>query len=160
MKGHRFKPQDDFACFIHRLNVFLKAARGTHRAQLAGRIDQHRNGVGNARGHPLNAGSKGSRVINVADADGAAVAIEAFVADIDIVTACGETGASSRAQCDIAAAGGVAYERVSTAGRVVDADGVVTERTNTVGRVVVASGVAGKRTSAGGRIAEARSRCL
>jgi hypothetical protein len=41
MKLDRFERQDDFAALIHRFNVFLKAARGVARAELAVGVHDH-----------------------------------------------------------------------------------------------------------------------
>ena len=60
------------------------------------------------------------------------------VADIDIVIASGEIHTGFKAQCDVAAAGSVAIERLNTIGRVVAAGCVAKERLVTVGRVAVA----------------------
>ena len=53
-----------------------------------------------------------------ADADGVGLARNTMVADVDIVTACGEIYTGLKAQGDVAAAGCVVKERLNTSGRV------------------------------------------
>ena len=66
---------------------------------------------------PFNTGDKGSRLRpHPADANGVGLASAPLnkVADIDIVTARGESVTSCNAQCGVAAAGCVALERIKT----------------------------------------------
>lgn len=68
-----------------------------------------------------------------------------------------DSGASTVADGDIVAAGGVVYERTNTVGRIVAACGVAKERANTVGRVEYAGGVAQDRALTDGRVEAAGS---
>jgi len=66
--------------------------------------------------------------LRIADADGAVVAGEPAVADIDIAIARGEIKTGISAQGDVAAAGCVVGERSVTVGRVAVAGGVAKKR--------------------------------
>jgi hypothetical protein len=88
----------------------------------------------------------------LADADLTGLARNTFVADVDIVTACGEINTGARAQGDIAVARGVLKECRKTLGRVVAAGGVEEECLKTLGHVVDAGGVAKQRKTTSGRV--------
>jgi hypothetical protein len=78
---------------------------------------------------PIDAGDKGFCVGSLgADADGAPLASNTPVADIDIAVARGEAVTSLNAQCDIEVASGIAKKRATTSGRVKGAGCVVFER--------------------------------
>ena len=87
---------------------------------------------------PADAGDKGRGLhARFADTDLSGIACKSHVADVDIVTACGEIVASLIAQRDVRVAGCVVMERSFTVGRVVGSDCVRLERTKTHSRVLV-----------------------
>ena len=134
MKRHRLERQDSFAGLIHRLNLFLKPARGAGGPELTVGIYDDIYRIGNPRCH-TNGGDKGSCLKFAADADSVGLAIDTRVTNIDIVIARGKAAAGASARCRVIAAG-VAKERIKPIGRVVAAGGgVVQERLITVGRV-------------------------
>src|SRR5437867_1564540 len=108
---------------------------------------------------PSNAGDEGIRLGSWrADADRIGLARDTTIANVDIVTAGREILAGSKAERDVAVAGGVLKERQNPCGRVVAAgcigvegvaanrgvfctDGVIVHRFPTNGRVVEPGGV-------------------
>jgi hypothetical protein len=95
---------DRFAGFLHRFDRFLETRRGDCRAEFSVGIDVNCNAA--TGGFPTNAGDKGGRVSFFrANADGGGFGLNTFVANIDIVIACGEIQTGLNAQGDIAAAG-------------------------------------------------------
>src|SRR5215216_5175241 len=105
-------------------------------------------------GSPTDAGDKGlGSVCGVADADRARLA--GHLADIDIVTACGESDTGINAQRDVVAAAGVVLERLPTDGRVQTTVDVTEERLVTLGGIIFAHRVGRKRARAGGSVAAA-----
>src|SRR5205823_13590624 len=109
------------------------------RAKLTGRV--YLNGYAH-NSCSADAGDKGGRLSSLrANADGVGFGRNTFIADIDIVIACGQIKTGTTAQGDIAAAGFVAKERCLAIGRVVAASRVAIERCLTGGRVEVANSV-------------------
>ena len=60
MKRDRFERQDDFAGLIHRFNVFLKAARGITRPELAVRVYDDIYAIEVPNCNPANVANKAS----------------------------------------------------------------------------------------------------
>src|SRR2546426_7547280 len=142
-----FKRKDGFARLVDGLDLIFETLRGGCRAKLTGGV--YFNGYA-CNSCSADAGDKRFRLSSRADTDGVGLGRNTLVTNIDIVTARREIVAGSYAQSDIAAAGGVASERIETAGRVkervktvgrVATAGVVKERLKTIGRVEVAGGV-------------------
>lgn len=88
----------------------------------------------------------------ITDADGVSFARNTRIANVDVVVAGGEVGASPAAQCNVAAAGSIEDERTITGGRVRVARSVARERLNTDCRVVVTGAIANYRGIACSRI--------
>ena len=154
VKSHWPKPQQGFAGVVHRFNLVLEAARGTCRAELAIGVDYNGNCVRVSCCDPPDADDKRTVLsidVAVADADGAGLASNTSVGDVNIVTARREKQTGVNAQCDVAGPGCVVLERIDAQGRV-QAGVVVLERRKTDGRVVVAGYVAKERASAIGRV--------
>jgi hypothetical protein len=84
MKRHRLERQDSFAGLIHRLDLFLKPARGAGGPELTVGIYDDIYRIGNPRCH-TNGGDKGSCLKFAADAGGVGLAIDTRVTNIDIV---------------------------------------------------------------------------
>src|SRR5215217_3215965 len=133
MKCHRFEREDSFARFVHRLNLFLEPTRGTHRTELAERVDQHRYGVGVLRCHSANLADKA-----------AAADVETSVANTNNVIGRGDVAAGKKPQGDITDASGAIDERSVPDRRVLDTGGVMIERHIADGRVEAAGRVAKK----------------
>src|SRR5206468_1964956 len=92
--GHRPQRKDRFTSLLHRLDCVLEAPRGRDRAELAsGGIDQY---SASCNGSPIDAGDERGAVHEwVPDADGIGLAGNAWIADVDIVTAGSEILAST-----------------------------------------------------------------
>ena len=103
MKRHRLERQDSFAGLIHRLNLFLKPARGAGGPELTVGIYDDIYRIGNPRCH-TNGGDKGSCLKFAADADSVGLAIDTRVTNIDIVIARGKAAAGANAHCRVIAA--------------------------------------------------------
>ncbi len=88
LEGHRAECQQYVACVAHRLNVLLETLRGRCHAKLTAAIYNN----GRARnGCPTDAGDQCGRLRSLlADANCIGLSRNTFVANIDIVTACGE----------------------------------------------------------------------
>ena len=143
-EGHRFEREDRFARFVHRFDSVLETRRGDDRAEVAVGVDNYPDPP--CHRYPINAGDIGVFVSSFcADADLGQVARETAVADIDIVTASGESATGARAQPDVVATGFITKEGIKTAGRVVTAACVAKECLQAIGRVVVAVDVAVER---------------
>src|SRR5439155_14460574 len=149
-EGDRLERQNRFARLVHWFDCVLETLRGDYRAQVTIRVDNHP--YTSSDGHSTDASDIGVRVsAYVADANSIALGRNTEVADVGIVIARGEISTGSSAQCDIAAAGCVASERIKTAGRVGLALCVAIERQNTVGRIGAAGFVEIERSSTDGR---------
>src|SRR6266516_3848145 len=101
MKRHRLKSQNRLPGAVHRFNLFLEPFRGTRRAKLANRVDQHRYGVA----------VSGLDVPNVAD-KAAVVHVRTSVADSNNVIGRGDANTSSIAYGRVVGAGGLKIERL------------------------------------------------
>ncbi len=130
MEGHRLERQDCFAGLFHRCNLFFVPSRGTDRAELAGRVDQHWNGVGLYRCDATNVANKA-----------AVVHVRTQAADTDNITGRGDSLASERAQRGVVGAVGVGRERTITQTSVAATGGVAKKRECAIGRVAEAFGI-------------------
>src|SRR5882724_5106090 len=154
-KAHWFERKDAFARLVHGLNIVFEARRGGGRAEMTSGIDDYPDAS-------CSRDSINTRDIGVlvswfrADADLGRLASDTTIADVDIVTAGGESSTGSDAQSDVVAAGGVAKEGIMTAGCVVSAACVAKERLQAIGRVVAAVDVAVERAPTVGRVPDAR----
>src|SRR6266480_7774982 len=104
-KADRFKRENSFARFAHRVDILFESRRGANHTELAIGITKDRNapwGVCSTDSADKSVGD-----IRVADSDGVALACHTanIVADIDIIIACGQVGAGDIAQGRIVAAG-------------------------------------------------------
>ena len=140
-EADRFEFENCFACFCHRLDLFLETSRGNDSSKFASGTNDHANAVRNRV--PIDAGNKSARLRSFgSDADGLGLAGQAGAADIDIVVSVGKITASGIAQGDIIRAADITRERVVALRRVVATDRVTDERIGPRGGVVVASGIA------------------
>src|SRR2546423_15130012 len=99
-EGHRLQGEDGLACFIHRLDCFLKAGRGCGRAKMT--VGVYDNCYTCWNGCPTNASDKCLRLILYpADANGARLAPQTSIADVDVFIASGKIAASSKSQRDV-----------------------------------------------------------
>src|SRR5262249_56778607 len=106
-----------FARLAHRFDRFLETLRRVNRTELTVGTDNHPNAAWH--GGTANASDKCSLLRSRgADANYVGLASNALVANIDIVAAGGEILTSINAQCDVAGAGCVSYERIRTVRRV------------------------------------------
>ncbi len=156
-----FERVDRFAGFVHRLDiVFIPARRYVGAAESAAAV----------YGNVIGVGSHNRLHVRVDLADVASVAhVRSIDTDTNNVISRGDADAGCKTHGNIAAAGGVVFEREHTVGRVAGAsralekridtvgsvavaDGVVKKCKLSIGRVVGAAGVAQKRPSTGGRI--------
>src|SRR5882724_12018849 len=150
-KAHWFERKDAFARLVHGLNIVFEARRGGGRAEMTSGIDDYPDAS-------CSRDSINTRDIGVlvswfrADADLGRLASDTTIADVDIVTAGGESSTGSDAQSDVVAAGCVAKEGLQAIGRVVAAVDVAVERAPTVGRVPDARCVAIERLRTVGRV--------
>src|SRR4030095_11870970 len=81
---------------------------------------------------PADAGDKGRGLhARFTDTDLSGIACKSHIADVDIVTACGEIVAGLIAQRDVRVTGCVVMERSFTVGRVVGPDCIRLERSKT-----------------------------
>ena len=136
-KGDWTKRQDRFTRFIHGVDIFLEAARGSGGPELTVGVDE--NSCAARRSYPIYPGDKSRRMRSYCtDADCGALGGNASVANIDIVAAGGEILTREHAQGDVVATG-VVVERLITVGRVGDAGGVVVERLITDRRIAAGS---------------------
>src|SRR6266542_2589776 len=87
-----------------------------------------------------------------ADADYIGLHSRTYIADVDVIIACGEIHAGAKAQCDVEVTGAV-YQRTSTVGRVQGTGCVVFERNATRCRVFEAGCVGNKRGATTGCVA-------
>ena len=138
-----------FAGLAHRPNLILEPRRRGACTQLAVCSDKNRSASGSSLS--TDAGNVGGADERFADANCAAVAGNAHVANADIIIAGGKIGPGQIPQGSVAAAG-VVQERLITIGRIEEAGVVVTERFITVGRVAVAAGVRRERSPTSGRV--------
>src|SRR5205823_1618924 len=100
---------------------FLETCRGCGRSEMTGVIDENRD-AGWHR-HATDASDKCvSMSLSCANANPSRFAGHASVADINIITASSQIKTGIIAQSDVAAPGGIVFERVHTIGRVVVAD--------------------------------------
>ena len=104
MKRHRLERQDSFAGLIHRLNLFLKPARGAGGPELTVGIYDYIYRVSNPRCH-TNGGDKGCCLKFAADADSVGLAIDTRVTNFDIVIVRGKAAAGGNARYRVIAAG-------------------------------------------------------
>ena len=114
-KAHRLKRQDDFAGFAHWLDILLESRRGRAGSELT--VGIYKDGSATEAVAPLIPVDECGGDIRIADPDGVALARHAAndVADIDIVSACGQIGAGAIAQGGVVATG-VVEERYVTTG--------------------------------------------
>src|SRR5215471_18970164 len=144
MEGHGFKREDRFARLVHGLDLRFKASRGGCRSKLTVRTYKNRGASNSDAIDPSDEGSRlprGHAATLRADADGAGLARNAFVADLDIVTAGGEIFAGSKTNPDIVAAGGVVKEGIESLSDVASAGSVTGERKTTVANIATVGGV-------------------
>ena len=102
--------EERFAGLGHGLNFVLEPRRGGARAQLAVSIDKDRSASGSSLS--TDAGNVGGADERFADANCAAVAGNAHVANADIIIAGGKIRPGQIPQGSVAAAGGVVHERI------------------------------------------------
>src|SRR5262249_42753881 len=107
------------------------------RAELAVFVHDHWQRGSATCGFCINASHK-SGSLNIADANGVGFPANTSVADIDIVTARGETSPCATAQCNVVVPGCIVIERSSTVGRVAIARNISVKCPNTVSRVEAA----------------------
>src|SRR4029077_13658695 len=151
-KSHRLEAENCLACIVHWFNFVLETCGGGQRAELARRIYKYRHSA--CRSCTSNAGDKSFSMGGVhyavqvrerdfvADANDIRLASNTAIADIDIVTAGGETLTGSKAQRDVKAAGCIANECMGTVDSIKVASCVRNKREIAVGSVMVARCVA------------------
>jgi hypothetical protein len=138
VERYRSQRENRFTRLLHGFDLILETLRRERRhTELTVGIND--NGCARNR-CSANARDKRGRLA-AAYADGAALAGNTAIADVDIVTAGGEITAGVNTYCDVGAATGVVTKRLKTGGGVAAAGIVARERLETIGRVEVASGV-------------------
>src|SRR5207302_5799396 len=141
VEGDRSESQDDFARLIHRLDLVLEPGRGNDSSEFSGGINHYCYFGSTGYGFAVNPGDIACSVRPLlADANLSGVARYPQIADINIVTAAGETGSGVTPDADVARAF-VVEERLKAFRDIVVADDVEKERAHPAGHVVVTSRV-------------------
>src|SRR4029434_4464624 len=95
-----FQRKDHFARLVHGLDLALETRRRDHRTEVTVGIDNYSYPV--CDGYPADPGDKGVSLTSPrADADRSGLGCTTRIADVDIVTACGEVDAGVSAHCDV-----------------------------------------------------------
>src|SRR5205823_5189415 len=126
-EGNWLERQDRFTCLIHWLDVLLEPRRGSRCAQVSLVIYNHAD---TARyRHTANSGDIGVGLSSAgADACRPALARLTNIADFDVVTPTGESGAREISEREIVAPGCIIEKRTETASRIVIAGGIKSKR--------------------------------
>src|SRR5262249_55257495 len=138
---------------VHRFHPFFETLRGDNRSKLPIAIYDYSYAAGDR--DSTDAGDKcGRLILYPADANGARLAGQTSIADVDVSIARGKVETRFKSQGDVIATGCVSQKRVKTYCCILVAGRVVQERTSPVRRVVAAR-VEIKHTITGCRVVAA-----